>query len=317
MKQPHIMSNKPHCPIAVVNPVGRRSAGSPPSPVLKMRQPVSSAKSPGFITTPTGRSSLFAASKSAFSTPVFSLASNVGVGEKASDAFSLKLREVSPTSVASLLPMEGIARGPPISGGIASIKLNYDHRSPSSEMVFEPASRESSRRVPMFCSPCRNIHEDDTSDVTSPSPSAAAAAAVGSSRSASLLKLRSSNRSSNGRSRASDMSPTSPTPQNLKDNPERLAKVKTEMCRYFELGGLKNCPWGDKCKCKRSLTHEIHVVYHYSSLHTYHFCFTRTNTYQVTTHTASMSSNSTTPPYHSWKDQGKSPTPRPISLAHA
>ncbi len=43
-------------------------------------------------------------------------------------------------------------------------------------------------------------------------------------------------------------SPTSPTPQNLKDNPERLAKVKTEMCRYFELGGIKNCPWGDNCK---------------------------------------------------------------------
>ncbi len=34
-------------------------------------------------------------------------------------------------------------------------------------------------------------------------------------------------------------------------------------------------------------------VYHYSSLYSYHFCFTRTNTYQVTTHTASMSSNST------------------------
>eukprot|EP00574_Skeletonema_japonicum_P003252 CAMPEP_0201726604 /NCGR_PEP_ID=MMETSP0593-20130828/9976_1 /ASSEMBLY_ACC=CAM_ASM_000672 /TAXON_ID=267983 /ORGANISM="Skeletonema japonicum, Strain CCMP2506" /LENGTH=46 /DNA_ID= /DNA_START= /DNA_END= /DNA_ORIENTATION= len=46
------MSNKPHCPLAVAGSVGRRSAGSPPSTVLKMQQPVSSAKSPGFITTP-------------------------------------------------------------------------------------------------------------------------------------------------------------------------------------------------------------------------------------------------------------------------
>lgn len=36
-----------------------------------------------------------------------------------------------------------------------------------------------------------------------------------------------------------------PTPQNLRDNPERLAKVKTELCAYFEKG--KPCPWGDKC----------------------------------------------------------------------
>lgn len=32
-----------------------------------------------------------------------------------------------------------------------------------------------------------------------------------------------------------------PTPQNLVDNPERLAKVKTEMCVYYEKG--KRCPW--------------------------------------------------------------------------
>ncbi len=39
-----------------------------------------------------------------------------------------------------------------------------------------------------------------------------------------------------------------PTPQNLRDNPERLAKVKTEMCHYFEKGGVENCPYGANCK---------------------------------------------------------------------
>ena len=38
-----------------------------------------------------------------------------------------------------------------------------------------------------------------------------------------------------------------PTPQNLRDNPERLAKVKTELCHYFEEGGLRTCPYGDNC----------------------------------------------------------------------
>ena len=41
------------------------------------------------------------------------------------------------------------------------------------------------------------------------------------------------------------------------------------------------------------------------------------SSYQVTMHMASMNSNSTTPPYHSWKDQVRSSTPRLISLAHA
>ena len=40
----------------------------------------------------------------------------------------------------------------------------------------------------------------------------------------------------------------SPTPQNLRDNPERLAKVKTEMCHYYEEGGVKNCPFGASCE---------------------------------------------------------------------
>ncbi len=38
------------------------------------------------------------------------------------------------------------------------------------------------------------------------------------------------------------------TPQNLRDNPERLAKVKTEMCQFFEEGGAKNCPYGKSCE---------------------------------------------------------------------
>ena len=38
-----------------------------------------------------------------------------------------------------------------------------------------------------------------------------------------------------------------PTPQNLRDNPERLAKVKTEMCHFFEEGGSEACPFGSNC----------------------------------------------------------------------
>ena len=39
-----------------------------------------------------------------------------------------------------------------------------------------------------------------------------------------------------------------PTPQNLRDSPERLAKVKTEMCTYFLKGGIKSCPFGKNCE---------------------------------------------------------------------
>ena len=38
------------------------------------------------------------------------------------------------------------------------------------------------------------------------------------------------------------------TPQNLRDNPERLAKVKTEMCHYFQEGGARACPYGANCE---------------------------------------------------------------------
>ena len=122
--------------------------------------------------------------------------------------------------------------------------------------------------MPMTCSPCRNINQDDTAGVTSPTAAASVSLSPHITGSAPLLKLRkgedrlgSSNRSSHGRRRAStstmSTASASPTPQNLKDNPERLAKVKTEMCRYFELGGLKNCPWGDKCKFEL-----VHTRYH-------------------------------------------------------
>lgn len=47
---------------------------------------------------------------------------------------------------------------------------------------------------------------------------------------------------------ANDNGGNHPTPQNLRDNPERMAKVKTEMCQYYEKAGPKNCPFGNNCK---------------------------------------------------------------------
>ena len=52
-----------------------------------------------------------------------------------------------------------------------------------------------------------------------------------------------------------------PTPQNLKDNPERLAKVKTEMCRYYEQG--IECPWGYRCNYAHG---EHELKFRYSTL---------------------------------------------------
>lgn len=37
----------------------------------------------------------------------------------------------------------------------------------------------------------------------------------------------------------------SPPPQNLRGDPFRSAKVKTELCRNFN--SAKGCPFGDKC----------------------------------------------------------------------
>ena len=63
-----------------------------------------------------------------------------------------------------------------------------------------------------------------------------------------------------------------PTPQNLRDNPERLAKVKTEMCTYFLKGGIQCCPYGKNCKfsdtsCVHFLNHTriVHLLYMYAS----------------------------------------------------
>ncbi|KAL7542681.1 hypothetical protein ACHAXR_011986 [Thalassiosira sp. AJA248-18] len=46
---------------------------------------------------------------------------------------------------------------------------------------------------------------------------------------------------------------TQPTPQNIKDNPERLARVKTEMCSYFENDGAESCPYGKNCELTGNL----------------------------------------------------------------
>jgi hypothetical protein len=246
---------KPKCFSAVAPASSARSLLSPVRTMQKQPVSSSSAASPVFYATPTGRSStIFATSKSECSTPVFSLPTDIGVGEKkATGAFAPSLRVVSPTSVASPLAtprmgMGGISSGPRLPGGIVGIRLNYDHLSPSREMVFETVDRESPppRRVHLTCSPCSNTDVEDTAEAESTSSHPRISASLLKLRSGSLSSTKSS---SHGRSsRASTISPASPTPQNLKDNPERLAKVKTEMCRYFELGGIENCPWGDKCK---------------------------------------------------------------------
>ena len=220
------------------------ASSHPSSPVLHMtQQSASSAVAPAFLATPIGRSSnMFAASKSTFITPVISPAI-IGVSGKSSDAFSPALRRVSPTSVAS--PFEGgIVGDPHPPGGIGGIRLNYDRHYASSEMAFESVNRVSTQRALMVCYPCESGSEIDDTDVVS-SPSAAASAVSSpphSSGSVSYLKLCSSrlgfsNEFSNGHNFT-----TSPAPQtqNPKDNPERLAEVETEMCRYYEPGDPNN-----------------------------------------------------------------------------
>ena len=277
-------------------------SGSPRSPAsadtitIQKAQSVSSMASPLSIKTSTGRS------YAEPNTPVFSLPYNAGKDVKMSDVNvrTPKLHGVSPTSVASPLAppiLGGIQSGPLRSSGIVGNRLSYDVSSPSSEMVFEPVNRNPPLRGVrsnniMFCTPCNNVKvtEDDTSEDTS--PIASAASITSSSRMpVSLLTLRSSSFQSSTKrasaaSRRVSTVPTSstssestnPTPQNLKDNPERLAKVKTEMCRYFETGGLKNCPWGDKCKCIvlninfiKCILYFIHRFKRYPNHHRLHF----------------------------------------------
>lgn len=229
-----------------------------------MPQLVSSVASPALIASPMGRPSIFAASNGAFRTPVFSTpCTSVGVGEKPMDMFTSGLSESSPTSVASPLSkpnsVGGISSGEPrtIGGNLDATKLTYDygHRSPPSrgEMVFEPIDRSSPRsKMNVLCSPCSN--NDTTREDTGgkkPPPTLQTFQPFTKSRSGSINNS-SYQKKRGDRVSTNATSPTSPTPQNLKDNPERLAKVKTEMCRYFELGGIKNCPWGDNCKSSTS-----------------------------------------------------------------
>ena len=59
-----------------------------------------------------------------------------------------------------------------------------------------------------------------------------------------------------------------PTPQNLRDSPERLAKVKTEMCTYFLKGGVKACPFGANCKFSdTSCVHFLIIVWYPRIVH--------------------------------------------------
>ena len=51
-------------------------------------------------------------------------------------------------------------------------------------------------------------------------------------------------------------------PQNLRDTPERQAKVKTEMCSYFEKD--ISCPFGKKCEYPHTVymsIGELHIIW--------------------------------------------------------
>ena len=52
-----------------------------------------------------------------------------------------------------------------------------------------------------------------------------------------------------------------PTPQNLRDNPERLAKIKTELCHYWQNSNV--CPWGTNCNYAHG---EHELKFRYSTL---------------------------------------------------
>ena len=241
---------------------------------VHVQRPVASVASPALIASPMGHPSIFAASNGAFSTPVFSMpCPSVGVGEKPMDKVTSGRSERSPTSVATPLSkpdsVGGISSGEPrtTGGNLDATKLTYDygHRSPPSrgEMVFEPIDRSSPRsKMNVLCSPCSNNDTtatgDDTGGKKSP-PNLQTFQPFTKSRSGSINNS-SYQKKRGDRASTNVTSPTSPTPQNLKDNPERLAKVKTEMCRYFELGGIKNCPWGDNCKSSTSCYSLILII---------------------------------------------------------
>ena len=75
-----------------------------------------------------------------------------------------------------------------------------------------------------LCRPCDGIEGKSRS-----------ASAGGPLEQSSLLRARSSN----------DPATSAPLPQNLKGDPHRQAKVKTELCLFFSRG--KKCPFGPRC----------------------------------------------------------------------
>lgn len=59
----------------------------------------------------------------------------------------------------------------------------------------------------------------------------------------------------------SDAEGNHPTPQNLRDNPERQAKIKTELCQFWIEG--KECPWDANCNFAHG---EHELKFRYSTL---------------------------------------------------
>ena len=59
----------------------------------------------------------------------------------------------------------------------------------------------------------------------------------------------------------SDINGNYPKPQNLRDNPERQAKIKTELCQFWIEG--RECPWGVSCNFAHG---EHELKFRYSTL---------------------------------------------------
>ncbi len=170
----------------------------------------------------------------------------------------------SPTSVVSFNFDEGDAVGLGYHGGSLFQSTNrfevnppplHETRYPSEGNPIVPGlgrhflsaagnSNQTSGFVP-------NLSPTDSSEA---SASANALRTTRSSRSDSSPRTprNSASRNSGGTPPVLEPASATPTPQNLADNPERLAKVKTELCAYYEKG--KRCPWWD------SLWNEIEKI---------------------------------------------------------